>query len=762
MASLATFLSIATVVFGRTLSDAILLSVRPAVNIANFFIYSSLALMAVSVVYYRLLRAVHPARLNAGFLLLFSVMTLIFESFSGASATWYIQAYATFLITAPALGNIIAWNAIGDAFNARQGRRLFYIVCAFSTIGGIVAGACIPMMLDWFGFSSLPISYCLLFATATVPVIILHRNRRSEKTMLTMPHDESGSMFREFINGFDDVVRSPLIRNLSVVFFLTAVTTNIIDYSLKDYLQTNFDQNGIAYFYGQFNAISNGFNLVVQLTLLSSFLTRFRTRTLFAVTPIVLLVFTFPFLFVYSAVCVVLMRFMDVALRFVIQDAAREIALSPLPRLLRNRAKVIFKGVMNPLGGITAGVVLNILAGMMGPRYLPLLIIPVALLSLYCVRNLNRYCANHLYMSLQSSAIKEGILVPVEPADEAVVNVAQVDPAQLVDPDENVRMGALDAFTVLKSHDEEALSSDSLRKTIVEQIRHDARLAQATLVCRLAISKALDTAKNALEAALEDTPQKAADAVKKENYRQDDAAERSDTASCGDVDAAERSDTASCGDVDAAERSDTVSYGDVDAAEHSDTVSYGDDDAAEHSDTVSYGDDDAAERSDTVSCGDDGASERSNSTALGEDGASESVDKGTDDEDRILPSDYIRIIDSLSDAYVAATQRVFKGLMLLHKTEIVAAVYQSLASSRASTRAQALELLQLTISNTPYGKRILVMCDDVDLADKCRRLNEIESLNLAGSLDILRVEESRSLRRLTRKLEPLAEKMASG
>ena len=147
---------------------------------------------------------------------------------------------------------------------------------------------------------------------------------------------------------------------------------------------------------------------------------------------------------------------------------------------------------------------------------------------------------------------------------------------------------------------------------------------------------------------------------------------------------------------------------------------------------------------------------------MGEDGASESVDKGTDDEDRILPSDYIRIIDSLSDAYVAATQRVFKGLMLLHKTEIVAAVYQSLASSRASTRAQALELLQLTISNTPYGKRILVMCDDVDLADKCRRLNEIESLNLAGSLDILRVEESRSLRRLTRKLEPLAEKMASG
>ncbi len=597
-------MSIATVVLGRTLSDAILLSVRPAINVANFFIYSSIALMAVSVIYFRLLRAVNAAKLNAGFLLLFAAGTLVFESCKTTNP-WFVHAYATFLITAPALGNIIVWNAIGDAFNPRQGRRLFHIVCASSTCGGIIAGFLIPPMLKWLGFSSLPVSYSMIFALATIPVVILHRNRRSERTIMTVAKEKSNHFLHELMAGANDFFSSPLIRNLSIVFFLTAVTTNIIDFSLKYYLQTNFDQNGIATFYGHFNAISNTFNLIVQLTLLSSFLTRFRTRTLFAVTPIVLLVFACPFVFIYSAVCVVLMRFMDVALRFVIQDAAREIALSPLPRLLRNRAKVIFKGVMNPLGGIFAGIVLNVLAPVLGAQYLPLLILPVSATSLFCVRNLNRYCANHLFTALQNNAAKEGILGN-EIEHEESEELPEFDaPEQLVDADENVRMAALDVALTLKSHDEELVATPDIRRYVTLLLARELRLAQAILIC------------------------------------QNEAVQ--------------------------------------------------------------------------------------NETAP---------------------------VEDLYDAYQEAIQRLFKGLMILYKIEIIETVYQSLASSKSSTRAQALELLQLTISNTSsaYVKNILVMCDDFELAEKCSRLNDLERMLPDEALDVLRVEESRRCRRLVSKL----------
>ncbi len=715
MASAATFLSIATVVFGRSLSDAILLSADPPLNIGYFFIYSSLALMALSLVYYRLLRIVNAARLNAGFLLLFAVAAIVFQSFSGIKAPLYIQAYTTFLITAPALGNIIVWNAIGDVFNARQGRRLFYIVLAFSTIGGIVGGLCCSFLSKQFGIPSLLVGYSALFATAALPVVILHRNRRSERTMLTLPDVESQSRIHEIVKEFGQFIQSPLIRNLSIVFFLTAVTTNIIDYSLKDYLRTNYDVIGIASFNGQFNAISSGFNLLVQLTLLSSFLTRFRTRTLFAVTPIVLLIFACPFLFVYSAVCVVLMRFMDMALRFVIQDAAREIALSPLPRLTRNRAKVIFKGVMNPLGGICAGLITLLFAEMLGKQYLPLLIIPVALVSLFCMRNLNRYCANHLYLSLQSSAAKEGILQgDVDFGEDGTENLENVEPSQLVDADENVRMGALDVMLVLKARDEEMLGAESLNQYVVSQIMRDVRLAQATLVWRYELSRAASKSK---------TPsgpitilQASGEGVSGEN---DVVSGSMEIASSADDTTADEAQAA----TDAAEVPAESERADADAAE-----------VPAESGRADVGENDVVEP-DTPPA------------------IVVSSPSGT-----MMPD--TPLADALSDIYVSATQRIFKGLMLVHKTEIVSTVYQSLASSRASTRAQALELLQLTISNTPYGKWILILCDDIDLADKYKRLNEVEAMGKAEALDILRAEESRRIRKITRCLVSVSEKKA--
>ena len=675
MASLGTFLSIAIVVFGRTLSDAILLTVQPTVNVANFFIYSSLALMTVSVIYFRLLRAISATKLNAGFLLVFAAATFLFNSIQ-TTEEWFIQSYSTFLITAPALGNIIVWNAIGDAFNARQGRRLFHIVCAASTCGGIFAGFLLPFMQQYLGFSVLTYTYAALFMLITVPVVILHRNRRAERTVMTIAKEKSNSLIKEFLSGFDEFIRSPLIRNLCIVFFLTAVTTNVIDFSLKYYLQINYDQEGIVNFYGLFNAISNTFNLIVQLTLLSSFLTRFRTRTLFAITPLVLLGFTAPFIFIYSAVCVVLMRFMDVALRFVIQDAAREIALSPLPRLLRNRAKVIFKGVMNPLGGISAGIILNFIAPVIGTDHLPLLVIPISLASIWCIKNLNKYCANHLYSALQSSARKEGILKSETDHhdDETDLELEPFEnPQNLVDPDGNIRSAALDAILVLKSHDEDAATTETVRQYTASQLSRDLRLAHAALV----ISNALDN----------DCARKSSLSI---HPIPNNAAAISDEAP-------------SLSDTSEQMLQDVQNNNNVTPPSQDNTIIV------------------------------------SNHNKLS--------DINLSDEDRL------ELLSQLSDVYNEAFQRVFKGLMLLYKSEILSTIYKSLTSSRASTRAQALELLQLTISDSPLAKSMLILCDDFDNNEKCHRLNDHNPLSYDEAMDILKAEDSRTMRKLIAKLK---------
>ena len=608
MAAMGTFSSIASVVLGRTLSDAVLLSARPAVNVANFFVFSSLALMVVSVVYFQLIRVVSATKLNVSVLLLSALGVILFQNLNLESQT-AILAYATFLITAPALGNIIVWNAIGDAFNARQGRRLFHLVSAASTLGGIAAGCLIPGLIHWFGIASLPVSDVISFLLMAVPVVVLRQYRRSEKTQYSVNSESKRSLKEDFVYAVKDIVGSPLLKNLSVIFFLTAVATNIIDFVLKYYLQVNFDQEGIAIFYGHFNAVSNTFNLLVQLTLLSQFLTRFKTRTLFAVTPIVLLIFSAPFIFVYSSICVVALRFMDVALRFTIQDSAREIAISSLPRLLRNRSKVVFKGVMNPLGGICTGLLLNVLAPFLGANYTPLLLIPVNLAMIYFVRDLNRYSAYHLYNQLKTGVLgvdeKETVNILTSPENTGDKKISY-DPEMLHDNSPYAREATLDAILLDNSQDLDTHSV--VQKNALDLIGHEARLAQAVLVIMQAVEE--------LE---------------------------------------------------------------------------------------------------------------------------------SDDSNRELD-------DVLQKFYEGAVCRMFKGMMALYRRDMIQTIYLSMANPKASVRAQAMELLQLTLTNCPHAKRILVLCDDFSHNEKVMRLDDIEHIPLDDAISMVEAESERSLSKVMPKL----------
>lgn len=647
MAALGTFSSVASVVLGRTLSDAILLSARPEINVANFFILSSLALMCVSLVYFLLLRVVSATRLNLAFLILSALGAIAFR-FVHFTDQIAILSYATFLITAPALGNIIIWSAIGDAFDARQGRRLFNLVCAASTLGGICAGCVIPSMIHGFGIAALPISACLTFGIMTIPVIGLRLRRRQEKTQFSMTSEGKRQLFNDFLYAARDIIRSPLLKNLSFIFFLTALATNIIDFVLKQYLQTNFDREGIAIFYGHFNAVSNTFNLIVQLTLLSQFLTRFKTRTLFALTPGVLLIFTAPFIFFYSAFCVVALRFVDVAMRFTVQDSAREIAISSLPRLLRNRAKVVFKGVMNPLGGMCAGFMLNLVVPYMDYKYTPLLLIPVIGVTMYFVRDLNRFSVDHLFKQLKlgngsdvGNALPASLAV-ASPGDRPI----SYDPDMLMDDSPMVREATLDAILIARSEDIKMHSN--IQRCAMACVAHEVRLAQASLVV-LQVVNDWDDGEEIYEHKADDMPK-----CHESNF--DD---------CGD----ERSEES--------EKMETK-----------------------------------------ISCD----------------------------------------IDFLQSLYDAAIYRIFKALMAVYRRDMIQTIFQSLSSARASTRAQALELLQLTLANTPYAKRILVFCDDFNIEEKVVRLDELEHMPVDDALAVMGEENDRLIKKFVARVESMRQR----
>lgn len=404
--ALFSFVSIGTVVVGRSLSDALLLSARPEIDIAHFFIVSSVALMVASSIYFALVRLVAPARLHAIILMLFSGLSLYLHVFFGLGQGDGVIFASTFLTIAPALLNIICWNAITDYFDSLQGRRLFHIIFAASTVGGIASGLVIPPFIHRYGVDALFYAEAVFFAVAIFPAIVLSFKQKQERTALTFSSAQNLSLWRNLREGFDDFWQSSLLKTLGLVVFLTAISTNIIDFALKDYLRQHFNKDEIGLFYGHYNAVANAINLIFQLVFVQNFLRRFRVSTAFYILPVTLLILSVPYFLTLSFVAIVGLKFMDAFLRFTMQDPAREIAIAPIPYFQRNRAKIFIKGLMNPFGAIVAGALLMATQGL-GPRpVMALVLVPTLLIWLFSLRKIDRDYAHDLMQVLSHNEVQ--------------------------------------------------------------------------------------------------------------------------------------------------------------------------------------------------------------------------------------------------------------------------------------------------------------------------------------------------------------------
>ena len=109
----------------------------------------------------------------------------------------------------------------------------------------------------------------------------------------------------------------------------------------------------------------------------------------------------------------------------------------------------------------------------------------------------------------------------------------------------------------------------------------------------------------------------------------------------------------------------------------------------------------------------------------------------------------------IQDIYEKAFYRMFKGLMALYRRDMIQTIFQSLSASRASTRAQAIELLQLTLNDFPYAKRILILCDDFNRDEKVTRLDDIEHIPLDDAIAIVEAESDRAISKTIQKVSNL-------
>lgn len=400
------FLAVAAAIVSRAVADALFLTAWPLSAVPRFFIVSNAVFIAGSMLYSALVRVVRPVALNSGMAALFAVTLAagraLVPEHEGASVGLY--TVCVWLTVAPAILNIVCWNAIADCFDSRQARRLVPIVFSGCTAGAILAGVGMAPFIDVFDVESLLYVLAgLVAACVPLPVLLARTgSRATDAPSRSFIRDASDGLWTILKEGITTVSRSRLLRLLALIVLLAGLVTNLVDYAFKGMLQARYDRDQIGAFYGYFNAVANTGNLVLQLFVVSWAMNRFGVARIFRVLPVTLLCGTLVLGLWPAFAAIVGLKLLDGLLRFTFQTSANEVVIAPIPYVERNRAKIFIKGAMNPLGAILAGLLLMPLAAGQVPIHALVVLLVVVLAAwLWLVRGISRAYSEQLYISLR-------------------------------------------------------------------------------------------------------------------------------------------------------------------------------------------------------------------------------------------------------------------------------------------------------------------------------------------------------------------------
>ncbi len=183
------------------------------------------------------------------------------------------------LLWCPTIGHLVivqVWNAASTLLPTRQGKRLFPILAAVTTLGAALGGGMVQLVLEWVAAADLLVVAAALLSWPLFRVQGMVRRLESDvrddlsstdasmDASIEEPASERGVTLARTVS---DIAKSPLLAEVALLVFLLQSASLVIDYQFSAELKPMFDAEGIARFLGTFYWMSNLVVLVVTLAL---------------------------------------------------------------------------------------------------------------------------------------------------------------------------------------------------------------------------------------------------------------------------------------------------------------------------------------------------------------------------------------------------------------------------------------------------------------------------------------------------------------
>ncbi|MBW2315303.1 MAG: hypothetical protein JRH10_14020 [Deltaproteobacteria bacterium] len=341
------FLAVALAILLRTWSDAVFLTTFDVRYVPWLYVATAMVFVPATFGYAWMAPRLGAVWLNTLLLGAFGVATVACARFA-QDPTGVFAAVLVVSVFSP-LANVICWNTVLDRLDNRQARRLLPVIGGISTLGAIVGGLGGGEIAARHGQESLVwLSFCVLILMMPLPLALTAPRRR------TAPRRTPGIQ-----EGFRSFTQNRLIGIVALATFLMALSTNVIDYQFKAHAQLAIPAESLGTFFARFHGAANLAVLIVQFGVAPMVMRRFGVGLAFAIHPFMLIIGAVATLAFPVLGAVVALRFVDTLLKFTFHKNSNDLALAPVRAHDRRQAMVFLKGVVYPLGGIAAGLILT-------------------------------------------------------------------------------------------------------------------------------------------------------------------------------------------------------------------------------------------------------------------------------------------------------------------------------------------------------------------------------------------------------------------
>jgi ATP/ADP translocase/HEAT repeat protein len=249
------------------------------------------------------------------------------------------------------------WALANEQIDPLQAKRLFGLIGAGGIVGGLAAGASASVVAHTLSSADLLVAIALVHGlTAILGARGLPRGRSSPVTAQAAIDE-----------GLRTALRRPYVRSLTLVFFVGAVASGVLDYQFKLTVQHwSADPRQITSLLGLFYAAQNALGLAAQLGLAGFALARFGPRRVSSGLPVGVLAGSTLTAVLASSTGVFGTRLYEATMRASVARTADEFLFFPLADTTRRPVKRFIDGAVTRSGEAIAALLVLLLNASLG------------------------------------------------------------------------------------------------------------------------------------------------------------------------------------------------------------------------------------------------------------------------------------------------------------------------------------------------------------------------------------------------------------